>query len=110
MFAESIIIHRIIKADFGSRYDNIHFIRVIYKATQAKMIDLVVAIDFQFVSLINSWFQDGEIIQSKTENMKYITAKNIRDSKNIHAVIRHVACNIVLRIREFLYQYFSHRL
>ena len=53
-FAESIIIHRIIKAEFGSKYDNIRFIRVIYKAVQAKMIDLVVAIDFQFVSFINS--------------------------------------------------------
>jgi hypothetical protein len=54
MFVESIIIHRIIKAEFGSKYDNIRFIRVIYKAVQAKMIDLVVAIDFQFVSFINS--------------------------------------------------------
>ena len=29
---------------------------------------------------------------------------------NIHAIIRHIACQIVLRVRERLYQYFSHRL
>ena len=42
--------------------------------------------------------------------MKYIIAKNIRDLKNNHATIKHIASAIVLRAQEILYQYFSHRL
>ncbi len=42
--------------------------------------------------------------------MKQIVAKNIRDLKKIQAIIKHIACQIVLRVRELLYQYFSHRL
>ena len=66
----NIITHKIIKAISGFKYDNAHFIRVIYRATNQKIMDLIVAIDLHFDNWTSSWFRDGLIIQSKTENTK----------------------------------------
>ena len=66
----NIITHKIIKAISGFKYDNDHFISVIYNATNQKIIDLIVAIDLHFDNWTSSWFHDGLIIQSKIENTK----------------------------------------
>jgi TATA-box binding protein (TBP) (component of TFIID and TFIIIB) len=47
--ANKITIHNIIKAIFGSKYDSKNFAIVIYKDTQAKIIDLHVDFAFQLV-------------------------------------------------------------
>ena len=58
-FANKITIHKIIKAMFGLKYDSKNFAMVIYRETQAKIMDLHVDFAFQLVNKTTQWFLDG---------------------------------------------------
>ena len=58
-FDNKITPHKIIRAIFGSKYDNKNFAMVIYNDTQAKIIDLQVDLAFQLVNKTTQWFLDG---------------------------------------------------